>query len=111
MIPTGRYLRISSRDAVQGRTTEKTFSSRMRRAMSCVYCEPKSRMTIDCSSTNNFARFARVCKAPSSEKSRRLLRSPWRTGVARLRRFVGDRDHQIRGKAGDVEEIGDSKIH
>jgi len=31
---------------VQGSTTEKTFCSRIRRAISCVYCEPKSRMTI-----------------------------------------------------------------
>src|SRR5438270_12968937 len=47
MIPAGRYPLISSRDAVQGSTTEKTRCSRIRRAMSCVYCEPKSRMTMD----------------------------------------------------------------
>jgi hypothetical protein len=43
MIPTGEYLRISSIFAVQGRTTEKTFCSRTRRAISCEYCAPKSR--------------------------------------------------------------------
>src|SRR6185312_7319523 len=30
----------------QGSTTEKTLNSRMRRAMSWVYCDPKSRITI-----------------------------------------------------------------
>jgi len=43
----GLWARISSIEAVQGRTAEKTFCSRMRRAMSWVYCEPKSRMTMD----------------------------------------------------------------
>ena len=44
--PIGLSARISSRGAVQGSTTENTFCSRMRRAISCVYCDPKSRMTI-----------------------------------------------------------------
>src|SRR5947209_16367519 len=61
-MPAGWYFLISSREAVQGRTTEKTFSSRMRRAINCVYCEPKSRITMDCSSTNDFPRFKRACK-------------------------------------------------
>src|SRR5258708_3765589 len=74
MIPTGRYFRISSRVAVQGSTAEKTFNSRIRRAISCVYCEPKSRMTIDCSSTNDFARFARVCKGKIAGRPRCLSR-------------------------------------
>src|SRR5579863_5306474 len=44
----------------------------MRRAMSCVYCAPKSRMTMDCVtkvslcgdwvSTNEFLKFGRQCK-------------------------------------------------
>src|ERR1017187_6802655 len=46
MRPSGFSARISAIGAVQGSTTEKTFSSRIRRAISCVYCEPKSRMTI-----------------------------------------------------------------
>src|SRR5215469_6970406 len=74
MMPAGWQLLISSRDAVQGRTTEKTFSSRIRRAISWVYCEPKSRMTMDCSSTNNFARFAVGCKAQSNRTHARLSR-------------------------------------
>src|SRR5271157_1089604 len=45
-MPAGAQLLTSSSLAVQGSTTEKTFCSRMRRAMSCVYCAPKSRMTI-----------------------------------------------------------------
>src|ERR1700722_8293979 len=46
MIPAGAQRLTSSSLAVQGSTTEKTFCSRMRRAISCVYCAPKSRMTI-----------------------------------------------------------------
>src|SRR5664280_1930342 len=44
--PRGASARICSIGAVQGRTTEKTLNSRMRRAISWVYCEPKSRMTM-----------------------------------------------------------------
>src|SRR6185437_16015677 len=47
MIPSGFCARTCSMGAVQGSTTENTFCSRMRRAISCVYCEPKSRMTIE----------------------------------------------------------------
>src|SRR6185436_10089045 len=43
MIPTGFFaLRVSS-DVLNGTISEYTDSSRSRRAMSCVYCEPKSR--------------------------------------------------------------------
>ena len=52
----GRRERISASEAVQGRTTEKTFCSRMRRAMSWVYWLPKSRMTIEEVSTLYFFR-------------------------------------------------------
>src|SRR5271155_2436758 len=45
-IPTGSCARISAIVAVHGRIAEKTSCSRMRRAMSCVYCPPKSRTTI-----------------------------------------------------------------
>src|SRR5690242_4022719 len=45
--PMGFWALISSIEAVQGKTTEKTFCSRTRRAMSCTYCAPKSRMTIE----------------------------------------------------------------
>ena len=47
MMPAGAYLWISFSEAVQGSTTENTLCSRIRRAISCVYCEPKSRTTID----------------------------------------------------------------
>src|SRR5271156_691330 len=68
-MPTGEQLLTSSSEAVQGSTTEKTFCSRMRRAMSCVYCAPKSRMTIDSlsldwGSTNEFLKSAGRCKEP-----------------------------------------------
>src|SRR5580658_10011173 len=46
-MPTGAFALTSSSAAVHGSTTEKTFCSRMRRAMSCVVCAPKSRMTMD----------------------------------------------------------------
>jgi hypothetical protein len=46
MMPRGLSARTSASGVVQGSTTEKTLNSRMRRAMSCVYCEPKSRMTM-----------------------------------------------------------------
>ena len=46
MRPAGFHFRISSSEAVPGRTTEKTRASRIRRAISCVYWEPKSRTTI-----------------------------------------------------------------
>ncbi len=45
-MPAGEYLRSSSSFAVHGSTTENTFCLRMRRAISCVYCAPKSRMTM-----------------------------------------------------------------
>src|SRR5258707_15612602 len=50
-MPMGLYGWISSSEAVHGSTAEKTFCSRMRRAINCVYCAPKSRMTIDWVST------------------------------------------------------------
>jgi hypothetical protein len=31
---------------VHGSTTENTLNSRIRRAINCVYCDPKSRITI-----------------------------------------------------------------
>src|SRR5580658_6506364 len=66
-MPTGEQLLTSSSEAVQGSTTEKTFCSRMRRAMSCVYCAPKSRMTMDSlsldwGSTDEFLKSAAPCK-------------------------------------------------
>src|SRR5271156_6628572 len=77
-MPTGEQLLTSSSEAVQGSTTEKTFCSRMRRAMSCVYCAPKSRMTIDSlsldwGSTDEFLKSAGPCKEPD-RKGRCKLR-------------------------------------
>jgi hypothetical protein len=46
MTPTGRRLAISSAGVLNGRISQKTDSSRSRRAMSWVYCEPKSRTMI-----------------------------------------------------------------
>ena len=41
MIPAGFLARIVSRGVSGAQTSEYTESSRNRRAMSCVYCEPK----------------------------------------------------------------------
>src|SRR5258708_18562971 len=62
MIPTGEYLRMSSILELHGRIAEKTFCSRTRRAISCEYCAPKSRTTIDWVSTNEFLRSVVRCK-------------------------------------------------
>src|SRR6185437_1544795 len=56
MIPIGLCFLISSSFELQGRTTEKTFCSRTRRAISCEYCAPKSSTTIEGVSTNEFLR-------------------------------------------------------
>src|SRR5271170_4694359 len=47
-IPTGSSARISSSFAVHGKTAENTCCSRIRRAINCVYCPPKSSTTIPC---------------------------------------------------------------
>src|SRR5271163_5221812 len=47
-MPTGSSARISSSFAVQGKIAENTCCSRIRRAISCVYCPPKSSTTIPC---------------------------------------------------------------
>src|SRR5688572_18762102 len=44
MIAAGSHARIFSSGVVHGRISQYTSSSRTRRAMSCVVCEPKSRM-------------------------------------------------------------------
>src|SRR5579872_1235861 len=45
-MPTGSNLRICSIPAVHGRIALKTCCSRIRRAISCVYCPPKSSTTM-----------------------------------------------------------------
>src|SRR5215469_17911058 len=45
-MPTGSSFRICSIPAVHGRIALKTFCSRIRRAISCVYCPPKSSTTM-----------------------------------------------------------------
>src|SRR5580704_183624 len=45
-IPAGSYLRICSIPAVQGRIALNTCCSRIRRAINCVYCPPKSNTTM-----------------------------------------------------------------
>src|SRR4029077_17674180 len=42
MIPTGFFAPIVSMDVLNGTISEYTDSSRRRRAINCVYCEPKS---------------------------------------------------------------------
>src|SRR6266850_1461688 len=45
-IPRGERARRAARVVLGGTISEYTCSSRRRRAMSCVYCDPKSRMTM-----------------------------------------------------------------
>src|SRR6478672_10252443 len=40
----GRIMRICSSGMLNGWISQYTLSSRLRRAISCVYCDPKSRM-------------------------------------------------------------------
>src|SRR4029079_8860934 len=54
MMPMGLRARIFSIGASGGHTSEYTDSSRRRRAISCVYCEPKSRTMIVSCSTSGF---------------------------------------------------------
>ena len=44
MIPVGFHARIHARSRVHGWISEYTRASRTRRAMSCVNCEPQSRI-------------------------------------------------------------------
>ena len=44
--PFGRSAAIFAAGVSNGTICEYTWHSRMRRAMTCVYCEPKSRMTM-----------------------------------------------------------------
>src|SRR5947208_14939335 len=98
MIPAGEYLRISSILALQGRTTEKTFCSRTRRAISCEYCAPKSRTTIDWASTDEFLRSPVQCKDQVAESGTSLkINSPGSTaadwfGSAPAGRTAGSRE-------------------
>src|SRR5713226_6686044 len=80
MIPTGAYRRISFFLAVHGSTTEKTCCSRMRRAMSCEYCAPKSRKTVDWVSTHEFLRLLLDCKVLLSS-GRLASKTPLRTAA------------------------------
>src|SRR5208283_6227693 len=73
-MPTGAQFLISAREAVQGSTTEKTFCSRMRRAMSCEYCAPKSRTTMDWVSTDEFLRLMPELQTKTKPKPQRTQR-------------------------------------
>src|SRR5438445_4195178 len=82
MIPTGEYFWISSIFELQGRTAEKTFCSRTRRAISCEYCAPKSRTTIDWVSTNEFLRSLSQCKDQLAGRGKSLkISSPGSTAA------------------------------
>src|ERR1700687_6015101 len=81
MIPTGEQLRISSRLALNGRTTEKIFCSRMRRAISCEYCAPKSRTTMDWVSTDEFLRLNALVATNQKRLPRGTRRSTGKSEV------------------------------
>src|SRR5580700_11287497 len=105
-MPTGPQLLTSSSDAVQGRTTEKTFCSRMRRAMSCVYCAPKSRMTIDSlsldwGSTDEFLKSDRSCKGLRRRDEASYV-STARVGMSL--RIGSSRSIEVWGRVGNCSE-------
>src|SRR5205807_8796324 len=84
MIPTGEYFWISSIFELQGRKAEKTFCARTRRAISCEYCAPKSRTTIDRLSTDEFLRSLSLCKVQLAGRDLSLnINSPASTASER----------------------------
>src|SRR5580700_1584518 len=103
-MPTGAQLLTSSSEAVQGSTTEKTFCSRMRRAISCVNCEPKSRMTMDSlrneGLTLDWVSTDEFLKSDGACKGLRLRRQVWHVAEDRLvavNGCLGRRGRQWRG--------------
>src|SRR5579885_3348302 len=84
-MPAGSNLRISSTEALQGRMAEKTCCSRMRRAMSCVYCPPKSRTTTPPRSVSMAPPCSSVCRAAVSIK-------PPVSGYDEIHEFIGHND-------------------
>src|SRR6516162_6796484 len=63
IIPAGSSLRISSSEVVHGKIAENTPCSLTRRAISCVYCPPKSSTTIPpCSARNGGTAFC-ACRS------------------------------------------------
>src|SRR5215472_16873097 len=73
MMPLGFSSSTRSSGAVQGSTTENTSSSRILRAINCVYCDPKSRMTMvddPCVSTTPVYRAPQPCGGSGSGSCR-----------------------------------------
>src|ERR1017187_10943031 len=66
MMPLGASAAISTAGVSWHRMTEYTLHSRMRRAITWVYCEPKSKMTIcsmiDSNKNELFARRGKLCR-------------------------------------------------
>src|SRR5580698_8168712 len=70
--PSGFSARTCSIGTVQGSTTENTLNSRILRAISWVYCDPKSRMTIVEVSTKPIVN-GRETPTPQIRKSVRIF--------------------------------------
>src|SRR6202012_6100120 len=71
MMPLGFSSITRSSGAVHGSTTENTSSSRILRAMSCVYCDPKSRMTmVDDPCVSTWPVYRWTCDRPDAGYSR-----------------------------------------
>src|ERR1700678_862011 len=102
MIPTGEKLRISSRLALNGRTTEKIFSSRIRRAINCEYCASKSRTTMawfscDWASTDECLKSVACCKGAMVAFSSSLAVPVWRLLGLEAARVNGLVVHNVQG--------------
>src|SRR5579862_820446 len=67
MMPRGAKARTSASPMSQGWISQYTPSSRTRRAISCVYCAPKSRIRIRCAWISG-------CAAPGARVSRLAVR-------------------------------------
>ena len=69
-MPLGFIAAISAAGVLKWTMVEYTLHSRMRRAMTCVYCEPKSRMTI-CSFMELKNR-AQIVQTPARQGERKM---------------------------------------
>src|SRR5436309_12805763 len=93
MIPFGRSFLISDAGMSKRTTSEYTWSSRTRRAMTWVYCEPKSRIRIfECFGGAEVFTFA------MDESAVRRVRRLDRPALAVRGRFVPDQKRRVQAE-------------
>src|ERR1700690_1688902 len=88
MMPLGARAAISTAGVSWARMTEYTLHSRMRRAITWVYCDPKSKMTIcsmiDSNKNELFARRGKLWRDKKQSASRF-----WPAGLGNIRECGG----------------------